>query len=184
MNINIGDKLIVKKKTNFLNEGDIVEVTDVNEHMEVVSFAFGGKNLEYKGVMSFSKCDEHFEKVVEKKEIPAPHVLEEHIEWVMTHSEFEIHTVFDKCTIVACKLPNGFVIVESSACVSPENYDEELGVSICMDKIEDKIWELEGYSLQQNLFENCCGDCCEECHVDCCDDCDDYDCKYNNNTKS
>ena len=129
------------------------------------------------------------------------------------NSEITVQTVFDKCTIVSCKLPNGFVIVESSACVSPENYDEELGVDICLDKIADKIWELEGYKLQDAIYEenlendcpyNCC-DCdkcecpredCDECEFDeyddedcedCenyCDMCGDHDCPYNiNNDK-
>ena len=60
-------------------------------------------------------------------------------------------TVFGKCTVVACKLPSGFVLVESSACVSPENYDQELGESICRDRIINKLWELEGYRLQTEV---------------------------------
>ena len=43
---------------------------------------------------------------------------------------------------------NGFEIVESSSCVSAENYDETLGVQICMEHIKDKIWMLLGFLLQ------------------------------------
>ena len=43
---------------------------------------------------------------------------------------------------------NGFEIVESSACVSAENYDEELGAEICLGKIRDKVWMLLGFLLQ------------------------------------
>lgn len=52
---------------------------------------------------------------------------------------------------LVCRLENGFVLVESSACVDPDNYDHELGVKVCMDKIKNKLWELEGYMLQSHL---------------------------------
>ena len=45
-------------------------------------------------------------------------------------------------------LKNGFEIVESSSCVSPENYDEAMGREICMEKIKDKVWMLLGFLLQ------------------------------------
>jgi hypothetical protein len=46
---------------------------------------------------------------------------------------------------------NGFEIVESSSCVDKENYSEELGVEICMEKIRDKIWMLLGFLLQTDV---------------------------------
>ena len=57
-------------------------------------------------------------------------------------------TLGDKCTVVRAMLRNGFEIVESSACVSPENYDENLGREICLKKIKDKVWGLLGFLLQ------------------------------------
>ena len=45
----------------------------------------------------------------------------------------------------------GFVIVESSSCVDPINYSEVMGTSICIDRIKNKLWELEGYKLQNEL---------------------------------
>lgn len=50
-------------------------------------------------------------------------------------------------------LPNGFVIVESSSCVDPANFDMKVGEEICMDRLVNKIWELEGYKLQSKLTE-------------------------------
>jgi hypothetical protein len=75
------------------------------------------------------------------------------IESILSKSEFNIQTIFDKVTIVSCKLPNGFVIVESSGCVDKENYNAKLGQSECMNKIRNKLWELEGYRLQCKLKE-------------------------------
>mgnify|MGYP001036082583 CR=1 FL=1 len=74
------------------------------------------------------------------------------VDELMESCDIAVTTVFDKCTIVACKLPNGFVIVESSSCVDPANYDEDMGVDICMKNIERKVWELEGYLLQNKLY--------------------------------
>jgi hypothetical protein len=144
-----GDKLVVTKKVaNFLNEGDIVVVVDVSEN-GMISFAFG-ENFIHKGLMNMSECEEHFEKF--EYEFKAPSISEEDIDEIVESSDIEIQTVFGKCTIVSCRLPNGFVIVESSACVSPENYNEDIGIDICMEKIKNKIWELEGYRLQDELY--------------------------------
>lgn len=74
------------------------------------------------------------------------------VDELMESCDIAVTTAFDKCTIVACKLLNGFVIVESSSCVDPANYDEDMGVDICMKNIERKVWELEGYLLQNQLY--------------------------------
>jgi len=55
-------------------------------------------------------------------------------------------------TYVTVKMVNGFTLRESTTCVDPNNYDEEIGKSICLEKIEDKIWFLLGYSLQERLY--------------------------------
>ena len=80
-------------------------------------------------------------------------ITKEHIDLIVSQTKFDVTTVFDKCTVVTAKLPNGFVITESSACVDPSNYDKELGFEICKEKIINKIWELEGYLLQDKLYE-------------------------------
>ena len=59
----------------------------------------------------------------------------------------------DKTTIVKATLPNGFVIIADSSCVDPNNFDMFIGEKECMKKIEDKIWELEGYRLQCEISE-------------------------------
>lgn len=56
-------------------------------------------------------------------------------------------------TMVAVRLVNDFTIIETTTCVDPDNYSEEIGSSICMDKIMSKIWMLEGYNLSSKLKE-------------------------------
>lgn len=60
----------------------------------------------------------------------------------------ETKTMGNRTTVVRCVLRNGFEIVESSSCVDPKNYSEDMGHEICMGKIKDKIWELLGFLLQ------------------------------------
>ena len=48
-------------------------------------------------------------------------VTKEKIDLIVSQTKFDVTTVFDKCTVVTAKLPNGFVITESSACADPSN---------------------------------------------------------------
>lgn len=80
-------------------------------------------------------------------------VTREHIESILKKSEFICETHFDKCTVLTCRLPNGFTITESSACVDPKNYSKTIGREACMNQIRNKLWELEGYLLQNKLYE-------------------------------
>lgn len=62
--------------------------------------------------------------------------------------EKHVTTLGDKTTLVRVVLNNGFEITESSACVDKENYSEELGAEVCMEKIKDKVWSYLGFLLQ------------------------------------
>lgn len=79
-------------------------------------------------------------------------VTQRDIQNILSKTVIEVqHKVFGKTTVVMAQLPSGFVITESSSCVDPENYDEKIGLEICIDRITNKIWELEGYVLQKKL---------------------------------
>lgn len=80
-------------------------------------------------------------------------VTQEQINDILAQSEINVQTVYDKVTVVCCKLPNGFVITEASGAVDPTNYDEEIGKEICMERITNKLWELEGYVLACQLAD-------------------------------
>ena len=174
-----GDKIVLTHEMGmFTNIGEICEVIDVNE-TGIISFKFG--NGMHLGCMSADEFEKYFTKYEEPKPI---HTVD--VDWVdkiIEESHINISTVFDKCTVVACKLPSGFVIVESSACVDPKNYDKDIGVDICMDRIRDRIFEMEAYKQQDELWDKkdfCC-DTIEDC-ADCkicgnnggyCYECDD-----------
>jgi hypothetical protein len=50
-------------------------------------------------------------------------------------------------------LKNGFTVDGKSACVSKENFNQEIGNNISRQNAREKIWELEGYLLKQKLYE-------------------------------
>jgi hypothetical protein len=53
------------------------------------------------------------------------------------------------CVLV---LKNGYTVTGESACVSAENFNEEIGRSVARDNAFNKIWALEGYLLKERLF--------------------------------
>lgn len=79
-------------------------------------------------------------------------VTKEQIQQIMDNSQYEVfHRIFDKQCLVVAKLPNGFTVVGELACVDPSIYDEEIGVKLAKQRIEERLWELEGYKLQCEL---------------------------------
>lgn len=78
-------------------------------------------------------------------------VTQEYIDALYRESDKSERVVFDKCLVLSVQLPNGFILTESSACVDTKNFDRELGYNICEQRIKDKIWELEGYLLQDKI---------------------------------
>lgn len=79
-------------------------------------------------------------------------VTQEQIDRLISNATVDVKTVFGKTTIVSVQLENGFVFVESSSCVDPANYNEVMGAEYCMERIKNKLWELEGYLLQEILY--------------------------------
>lgn len=83
-------------------------------------------------------------------------VTQERIDHLMATADIRVETIFGKCTSVAVQLENGFILTESSACVDPANYDPKIGEEICLEHIRNKLWELEGYALQDRVYWGKC----------------------------
>lgn len=56
-----------------------------------------------------------------------------------------------RLTLCVIVLRNGFVVTGESACVSPENFDAEIGRKIARQNAVEKIWPLMGYALRDKL---------------------------------
>ena len=80
-------------------------------------------------------------------------VKPEEVAAIVDASEVTVEDRFGCMTVVHAKLPCGFVITETSACIDPANYSREIGTEICMRRIEDKVWELEGYHRMRSNHE-------------------------------
>lgn len=107
----------------------------------------GGRHI------SYIKAVDEIELLPSSPAAPKNTVTQEQIDALIAGAKIERRTVFAKCTIVSVHLENGFVLTESSACVDPANFDPKIGEEICMERIKDKLWELEGYALQKKLYE-------------------------------
>lgn len=80
-------------------------------------------------------------------------VTQSQVDAIIRGSKISTQTFFEKCLVVIVKLPNGFILSESSGCVDPKNFSVKVGYENCIERIKNKIWELEGYRLQQKLYE-------------------------------
>jgi len=80
-------------------------------------------------------------------------VTKEQINDILNKSQKIVNVVYDKCLLLTVQLENGFVIVESSSCVDKANFDLKIGTDICLERVTNKLWELEGYKLQCELTD-------------------------------
>lgn len=78
-------------------------------------------------------------------------VTQQDIDNILEKTQWTVEEFHGKCTVVVAKLPNGFILTESSACADPADYDVNIGIECCKERIVNKIWELEGYRLQSEL---------------------------------
>lgn len=160
-----GDKIVLVKQMGvFDNVGEVCTVEKVLDD-GTISFSFG--NGLHLGVMSEDEFEKYFKIYEEPVKKTSNRVTSDMVDDIIDNSEVIVDTLFGNCTMVALRMPNSFIIVETSACVDPANYDEDLGFEICMGRIRDKIYELEGYKL------------CNELHKDYVDDVDDMDNDWN-----
>ena len=84
---------------------------------------------------------------------PAPRVTKKQIEGRIASVDFVRQ--FETVTLCNVKLDNGFSVRGESACVNPENYNQEIGERIAYDNAFDKLWPLFGFLLaEQNLSKS------------------------------
>ena len=91
------------------------------------------------------------EKVIKDKGLTAPRVTSADIDAAIVEEEYRVF--FDRATVCCLTLKNGFTVTGESAVVDPRNFDKGLGRRIAKDHARDKVWQLEGYLLQQRLYE-------------------------------
>lgn len=63
----------------------------------------------------------------------------------------QFHRLENTLTVCTLTLRNGFVVTGESACINSEMYNQEIGERVAYDKAFNKLWQLEGYVLKNNL---------------------------------
>jgi hypothetical protein len=96
--------------------------------------------------------NEELETFVKEKNLTAPRITLDSIKDCIINEIFW-QPSGTSLTICVLTLKNGTFVTGSSACVSSENFNEELGKKLAKDNAISKIWALEGYLLKQKLFE-------------------------------
>lgn len=88
-----------------------------------------------------------------------PFVTKEHIAAIMAALSYEFCIIPNTTTTICAAVhPNGFKLATGeSACVCPENFNEETGrywaKEDAMKKAEKELWKLEGYLLKHQLTD-------------------------------
>ena len=77
----------------------------------------------------------------------APKVTPEMVEAEILAEDY--YRPFFTITICTLQLRNGFNVTGESACVSPENFNEELGRKLARNKALDKIWMLLAFRMAE-----------------------------------
>ena len=99
----------------------------------------------------FVEYGEDFNKGKGMKNTVTPEQVKENMQDVIVRT---LDDFGKPCTYVTVRMKNGFTLRESTTCVDPANYDENIGKEICLRKIEDKVWFLLGYQLQEDLYRS------------------------------
>lgn len=75
---------------------------------------------------------------------------------IIAGTAFEPPEALKRLTFCVLVLRNGFTVTGENACVSPENFDAEMGRKIAKANAIEKVWPLMGYALKQRLAERSC----------------------------
>jgi len=75
----------------------------------------------------------------------------DHIQTLIASSDIQSHVFWDKEVVLSMRLPNVFTVLGRGACVDPANFDFAIGYRVALEDIENKLWQLEGYLLQDRL---------------------------------
>lgn len=116
--------------------------------------------------------EQAIEQEIQAKGLTAPRITPARIDELMSRVTYSSYvSPIGTSTFVHAFLDEKFYLASGhSACVSPENFNAEIGVRIASESAEekarDKLWELEGYMLKfaPNPVAPAPGDIARVCH--------------------
>lgn len=94
--------------------------------------------------------EKEIEKEIQDKGLLAPRLTPEDIDAAIISQTF---TTLPSGKAMVCELilRNGFSVRGESACVSKANFNEGIGKKISYEDARSKVWQLEGYLLQEKI---------------------------------
>lgn len=98
--------------------------------------------------MAFEPSSDSFIAKQQGMALMINHSVPADINEMFEKSQVKVVKAFGRCTMVAVKLPNGFIITESISSVDEASYNKETNTQICLERIKHKINELEAYKTQ------------------------------------
>tara|TARA_R110000765_G_scaffold195825_6_gene301295 strand:+ start:137 stop:451 length:315 start_codon:yes stop_codon:yes gene_type:complete len=102
--------------------------------------------------MEIDMNDQAIEQEIQAKGLNAPRLTPASIDAVIVNETF---TTLPSGKVMVCELTlrNGFTVRGEAATVSKANFDEEIGQRISRENARSKVWEMEGYLLQERLYQ-------------------------------
>jgi hypothetical protein len=97
--------------------------------------------------------EEQLEQEIRSLGLTAARISADQVDAAIASEDY--HVFAGSCLTVCClTLCNGFTVTGESACVSPANFNEEVGRKIARGRAREKIWMLEGYLLRQRIYDD------------------------------
>lgn len=94
--------------------------------------------------------EQEIEQEIQEKGLDAARLTPDDIDAVIVDEEYCVFS-HSQMTVCCLTLRNGFNTTGYSACVSPENFDAEIGRKIARKNAREQIWGLKGYLLKDRL---------------------------------
>lgn len=92
--------------------------------------------------------EQKIEQELQDKGLNAPRLSPEDIDAVIREVTYT-PLPSGKCMVCEITLKNGYTVRGESACVSPANFDVNIGHKLSYKNAREKIWGLEAYLLQE-----------------------------------
>ena len=96
--------------------------------------------------------DQEIEKELQDKGLNAPRLCPNDIDAAIVSETF---TTLPSGKAMVCELilRTGFSVRGESSCVSKDNFNEDIGKKISREDARNKVWMLEGYLLQEKVYQ-------------------------------
>jgi len=94
---------------------------------------------------------------IQELRLTAPRITPDHINSVIVSKTFTV-LPSGKVTVCEITLTNGFTVRGESSVVSKANFNQEIGERVSFENAVKEIWQLEGYLLQENLYQKAVAD--------------------------